>query len=300
MKRLFIIALVTALALTGVLGACTPSEVTPPEDGATLPEEGTSPPEEEEDGFSEEFLAYIDMLKKTGLDKACEQKKGIDFFEENYIKPCDGIVPDGGWVLSVLYQHFGEDEDEDIFPQIAFCLYKEQFLSPYNLKEMSMDLWQYAGPFSDPRPLIAEYWKRERVERMGGPGVDGAKGPYPEKYKKLLLLIGEKDGEWATLVIKPAESTTYISNTHTVVAEMWRWVNYGTPRQDCGIPICPLAGQRVNLSVSGAHSISDSATTNGQGQATFAYEGTNFGDDEITVTTVVNGKELTVTTDKKW
>jgi len=34
-KRLFIIALVTALALTGVLGACTPSEVAPPPSGAT-------------------------------------------------------------------------------------------------------------------------------------------------------------------------------------------------------------------------------------------------------------------------
>ena len=62
MKRWLIIALVTVLALAGLLGACAPSEVTtPPEDGTTLPEEGTSPPRKTEVTSAEQEPSLKDL-----------------------------------------------------------------------------------------------------------------------------------------------------------------------------------------------------------------------------------------------
>jgi len=279
MKRIISTSIVVLLCLALLVPGCAVQEV---------PEEA-----------SPEFQAYIEMLKEACVPEACEEE-GIDF-EESYINSCHGEVPDGYTLLSHLYEDFGEHDS--VFPLIAIDVYECEYLAAvdeWDIWEFAGDHWVGEGGEGGYHTLISEHWKREKMEKMGAPPpAKGGEFPYPDPVDEFLLLIAEKEGVWVTLDILPKEATNYIGETHTVVATMWQWLELN----DKVIPLRPWVGW-VDVSVSGAHDMTMRGGAESTG--TFSYVvpstkgGTNIGDDTITATIVVNGKELTVTAHKKW
>jgi hypothetical protein len=95
------------------------------------------------------------------------------------------------------------------------------------------------------------------------------------------------------LGLTPATATNFTGTSHTVTATL---TANGSP----------LAGLPILFSVSGANSASGSGTSDGSGQASFSYMGTNPGDDTITACADINNngscdpEEPTATAQKTW
>jgi uncharacterized repeat protein (TIGR01451 family) len=96
-----------------------------------------------------------------------------------------------------------------------------------------------------------------------------------------------------TLVLTPSSATNALGTTHTVTATLTQGGS-------------AINGQTILFGVTGANTASGSRTTDGSGNATFSYTGTNVGSDTITTCHDANGSgtcdagEATATATKTW
>lgn len=81
------------------------------------------------------------------------------------------------------------------------------------------------------------------------------------------------------LSLSPLKATNVVGSTHNVTATA------------C-LNQKPVEGITVTFTITGAHNISGTATTDSNGQATFAYKGSVVGTDTIAASANINGKEV--------
>lgn len=276
MKRIIWILTIVGLCLALVVSACAVPQV----------------PEE-----TEEFLAYVDMLEQAWVPEACEEA-GIDF-EETFVVPYEGEVPDGYTLLSLLFDSFGETDLW--FAATALELYKEGVFTPDDLKALAVEQWKLTDEDEVTLEImITENWKKEKIYHHSANIMisDHWKKEkvypfYPSSLAAFLLATGNVHGGYSSILIEPETATNNVGEAHTVVAEVWLWTADG-------VPICCVTGQMVDFLVTGSHSESASITTDSEGEAAFSYQGTKTGDDEITATAVVGGMQMTATATKIW
>ena len=94
-------------------------------------------------------------------------------------------------------------------------------------------------------------------------------------------------------VLSPANATNPVGTTHTVTIT----VVFGAVFP---IPEVPVFAVTVDFAVSGANTDGGFCNTDINGQCSFAYTGTNAGDDTITATADVEGHPQETTADKTW